>query len=991
MFMLLLLAIAGVLWLGHRVKLLLQLPIDASVKNLMISIPTVPLISINRVTDTTIMLHWDSTLNDQLNDKQSKNDKRDVKDLTDPLVLPQLQPNSISHYILYINGLQAAEINGREVCCELEHLNPATGYQIDLVAFNMAGYRSKSSSVYVRTAAKSLTHAIKDEGMEYPDSIIRSLLSKEERSALVKVRVFKGSTPVNRSRSGTLIDSPGSTPDGKYDQDLSKALTSLTTNERHTHDNPHLTNDVNHLKWMLESLLAEFNSVLKAQKEAETEYKEEEASLIISRNEAKERRKYEDASRASLRQEIKLLEEQRMKGKTRFSKDEKKIEKKNLKIGKQLEEIQKWKDEIKEMKLKEIQFEKERPERIDQYHNEVEILKNEINTIQSEINSIDENLKASISKRKKMDTVKTELEQNASKLAACMDSNGLYNIEGVGIIESIAAMFPEWAKELRNELIIKDQDTFNSWKKAKDELLRKVNQNLKKSKEDYHQYGSQDNKKQTVNSMSHLMRPSLSNSNSFQGSNISPSNFDGSHSRIPSGSNSLILNTENNGMWSQPGSSNLNLTLTPNPTQLINRDPNASSEMNMLYSQRIISDDMNFFPLNADLNQPPTVSTQSINGNTISPNVSQLNTFDSYGNQNLNNYLSTPQNSHVNSINNLNSQGNNILNNNSGNASIGILRSPNSFQTQLVSTNDNFLSSNILDLNGTNSSFNQSNNILSSTGNQGESSWSLVNASNSHGPPNGTMPQSYNYFDQPGANTLVPNFTQEANSGRPRSGSNRTIWSNNNGMTSNGHSIQNLLGTPLNLTATTDSPVQSSNHQQNYLYPQISPENHQTPSFHGLTDTNSINEEIINTSSPFSFKQKIFKFGSPVKSLNNSISTAKNEHEDHEKHTRSSSSLSQSSGFLSSGLTTTSRFFKKHRLSNVSNNGFPAVLEGLDFNGVNSEPNDLEGLLKGRDQDNANNSENYETTTHVGPSTPGGLRRLSFAFGKKEKKNEYEG
>lgn len=797
--MLLLLAIAGIMWLSHRFKMIVQMPVGSSMRSLSIPIPTVPLISVNKITHSTVFLHWDSYSDDEGKD---------------------VNPNSISHYILYVNGIQSNVINGRQQSCTIENLIPSKNYQIDLVTFNVSGYQSRSSPIFIKTSFKKV-NSIKDEGLNYPDSIIKSLLDDDELKSIVRVDNFK-----SRSRSGSLTENTNGSGNNANNS-------SNSSNNKLVHVNlPHLTSDINELKWMLETALAEYNSLLIANNEASIEFNEEELNLSATRNEAKERRRYEDTSKASLRQEIKLLEEQKLKANTRLNKDEKKLEEKKLKIIKQNEDIAKWELKMNEMKESITRFKNEKPQLIEKYQREIEELNKMTFTNFSNFHEIENDLKTEISDRKQLEVTKKKLETLITQLPGCFNFNtGLYNADGIEIIESIIKLFPTWGEQLRDELIIKDQDIFNLWKKGEDELIRAAKGHSLPVQTSSLSVPTSSPPLSTTaipsNSLGHVLNPTNSGSiNSQSIFNVSPdlqfASIDHSHKRIPSNHS-----WGGSDVWSIP---NLNV----NDQNIINLlGDNLFSAPNQISSSPNLTNPLSGY----DYSSPQQQQSQHQQQQAVAqpaPSITSITALSNNAKQ---------------------------LMHKTSNGSLGGLL-----------------------LDGLQTS-----------------------------PLQMTTPQSAPQQPTDWTNTSTTNpFSYVDNGGRGRSGSNRTIWSNNNSILTNSGSlngnnggIHSLLNGSLQMTTEPYYPNGVNTEPQN-----ASDDDHH--------------------SSSFSLKSKIFKFGmSPHKTLSNKTSVTNDEDiitdEDgtsnfhkHSKSTESSSTNGGSNsggGFLASGLTTTSRFFKKHRLS----------------------------------------------------------------------------
>lgn len=469
MVVMLLLAFAGFLWLTNRFSLLLSLPIELSVRALGIPIPRVPLLSVDKVTDTCIVFHWsDVSGNSTGNVKgDTADDAATAKKDTTQANLKETDTSLvISHYVLYINGIETLAIDGMQQTCTLEDLQPSSNYQIDLVAFNNAGFKSRSSPIFVKTAAKPFK-TNNFQTLENIDHVIKTLLQEQERASLMKSDPFKSSqglpaapstTTGTRSRSGTI--------DGNsYPHNNATKQTNTNTNTGTNNNSnaspgstktkhPHLIEDINELKWILEIGLVEVQSLMKSYKEMEMEFEEEEMNLISTRDEARERKKFEDNNRSNLRQEIKMLEEQRVKGATRIKVDEKKIKERSKKIEDMNSEINKLTLEIKEMKEHREFLKKDEPLALKKLDKEAEEVSASILTLLSEISDIEMDVRDEVSLKKQLEEKRTK----TSKLFVRINENiddvtGILNEEGNRYMEELFLLHPEWKDELHEQII----------------------------------------------------------------------------------------------------------------------------------------------------------------------------------------------------------------------------------------------------------------------------------------------------------------------------------------------------------------------------------------------------------------------------------------------------------------------------------------------------------------------------------------------------------
>ncbi|VEU20468.1 DEKNAAC101281 [Brettanomyces naardenensis] len=485
----LILAVLGFIWLAHRLSSLLSVRLDRAVRALNISVPNVPLISVDKVIYNSIVLHWDCAGNDS-ESKETK-ESNPIKESTSstvptgaavgassasslptptsfdgPPLLSQASPASLSHFLLYINGLQAATVSGEKQSCTLEGLNPDTNYQIDLVAFNMAGFRSRSSPIFVKTAAltDSLTFPPSGSALDHPDALLRALLPRASKPGQLMVHeAFR-----SRSRSSTVDGSTGSP---------FEPVEPLRTP-------PNLITDINELKFLLESGLDEVKSLIRSYKEAEQEFKEEESGLVLARSEARQRRRIEDSNRANLRQEIRYLEEQRMKTENRLSGDRRKLEVRLKKMEQKQAQITLWEDSISEMQRKKEERSLEQPLKLEQLTNEIQEFHKEVFSLQAETHGLDTELKEDLNQRRQLDTQKEELAAMFTTIDRETDvQTGLLKPEGQEELDKLLKARPEWSEELMEEVIGIDKRSESQWRELQQREFQKV-ESLKREMEE---------------------------------------------------------------------------------------------------------------------------------------------------------------------------------------------------------------------------------------------------------------------------------------------------------------------------------------------------------------------------------------------------------------------------------------------------------------------------------------------------------------------------
>lgn len=1044
MLIIFILAVAGLLWLAHRFSLLLALPIETSIKNLSIPIPKVPLISVDKVTDTSIVFHWTDVCGNsnqqESNHSNSKIDKKETKDAASDFNRTD-STSKISHYILYINGIETVTINGREQKCTLESLQPGSNYQINLVAFNGLGFRSRSSPIFIKTSAKPIK-TTNFQSLENPDTVIKYLLHEQERASLTKNDTHN--KPTNRSRSGTLDGhSPNGFSIGHQHNENSLAATATATTAKH----PHLIDDINELKWMLESGLEEVQSLMNSYRESEMEFEDEEITLISARNEAKKRRKYEDNNRTNLRQEIKLLEEQRVKGTNRISIDKKKINERLKKIDNYTAQIKNWEIEIENMKEEKEYISKETPHTLKRLKQEIENLNKEIFSSQSEVHETEDDLRDEINLRKSLESQKAkviELFENINKNID--DITGLLGKNGLQYLNELFELKPQWKDELNEQIVLIDEKAQSDYKalqhqewvnfnKMKNEIeeQRKNNNVLSSqlnlglssnntesnsttatnttnvngylyhslSKSNSHSIPSFTNQSFNNNSIRNIVRPRVTASGSFQGSDMLADQLLNRTDSKPSENNDISnhnnTNTNNINNNSQNTNSNLwsmNLGLDSSNNSMI--EP---TSVNMLLPQNLIEgeDFTQLFEtqsknqLSGDISghmslsqsvgltnpssvMPPTNSPSVLSKNADSPNVSSLKGFDIYQNNGINGLaISPPHDNKITSLSALTSSANNQNNILPANSQMNLLRSPRSNMLDLsqVTTTSPFNSTTPmnLSLNGINTS--QSNSEIPSV--------SLFLNTNTDKTNDNPFSKIFESLSNSNNNTLDHNSTDgtagmDFSISRARSSSfGSSIWSNGNRNGQNGNSNWgnlntgngfSFLGDPISMTAAVENNASA------------------------VVEDNGNNGGINNghTSSPSFIKNMMGKFGSsPSKTLSNKtvadeLEEAQNDVVEDRTNPGQLHSRTHSygnSGHHKNSSFGSSRFFKLPRKNSVVSG---AVSEGSNnsANGVNSSAN----LESGGGDADAEQTTEHNISNNSGVGFMG--RKLSFAF-KREK------
>lgn len=1115
MLIIFLLACCGMLWLAHRFSLLLSLPIETSVKSLSIPIPKIPLISVDKVADTTMVFHWNDVSSacnshatsdasgygssDMKQDRKDSKDFKDSKDSKESKETPDSSFNfgssAISHYILYINGIETVAINGQQHKCTLDGLQPGTNYQIDLVAFNMAGFRSRSSPIYVKTSAKP----IKDSNMqslENPDNVIKCLLHEQERASLIRNDPFKASITNGRSRSGTI---EGAHQNSNHNSNGSHHHNENTNSPKTKH--PHLIDDINELKWILESGLEEVQSLMKSYKEAEQEFEEEEINLISACNEARERRKYEDNNRMNLRQEIKLLEEQRVKGTGRISADEKKIKERLKKIENYNSQIEKWRLEIEHMKKKREYLFKENPEVLKKLEQDIVTLNKEIFSSQTEVHEAEDELRDEIAQRKLLENQKVTVIQLFEEINKNInDVTGLLSAEGMESLNRLMELKPEWKEELLREVVEIDEKAESDWKALQQKEWINFN-NMKNEIDEQNKLsllkgapntslgvngvsagissnGIEGNGNATTatnttnvngylynslpsssnntvnsynnlafnsNSMRSMIRPGVSSSGSFHGTEGLPEK-----PGLPNDSGNNTFNSSNNAnIWP------LNLSLDSSGRNMINptTDSLDTTTVDMLLPQNLIDGEdfdqlfetqSKHQPNNEDPIMSPSLSVRGLNKlpassalgnstNSVSPNISQLNNFDVYQGGSLNGLVlnSTPQANKVTSLSAI-ASGNNQNSMMGNSAPLNMIGSPQSLNAYLANS-DNGLSSNLLDLGqaattspfSSNAAMNLGLNGNTANGSDMDPSNVAFNLGSNIGESNNHYSKIFGSLNGPSNATLNDNGNANLDFSLSRARSTSfgsSIWSNgnsgnasNNGTGTWGSKNKangfSFLGAPITMSSTSAGGSQSGlGYSKNHTI-MSSLKNDETKEKERLqvkddlsslhNDSNSDDndeyhngEQSYQPTSPSFLKSMMEKFGSsPTKTISNK--TMENALEDlddivEDKLSKRTNSVSSNSNTTSSGTHQkssslgSSRFFKLSRKNSLISASQHSV--GTNGSGINSNGLGVSSALLVEEEPTSN----ANGALNSGNSGGGFMgRKLSFAF-KRDKDREKE-
>lgn len=780
MLVLLLLTCCGILWLAHRCSLLLSLPLELSVKALNIPIPKIPLISIDKVTNDSICIHW-STDPDTDADADRKQSK--------------LLKSSIAYYQLYLNGLETCKISGTKNKCILKDLKPNNNYQIDLVAFNQTGFRSKSSPVFVKTCANEFDPEIKNL-----DEVVTLLMNKHDRQTMTKnynIPRITNEKPELAQLSNEISNNNGN------------KISSLTS------ANPHLMEDPNDLKYLLESVLLVINENMKSYKAAELDYQEEKANLLTTKQAAQERKNFEDANRSNLRSEIKFLEDQKVKNKSGVDSLNKKINEMSKKIDTFNAKIKEWNLEIERMKKTEKLLINEQPKLLQKLKDDINTLNQEIFFQQSEIHEAEDDLRNEIAKRKLLESHKVKITELFKNINNHIDDNtGLIKPDGMQYLNELLELKPEWKDELYEQFVAIDEKAEQDYKQLQQNEWLKFNKMKNKiNSQRLELMKSKDELSTTATTTTNVNGYFYNSLQTASTGSLVPNNTTGNGNSANTNLNQFSPNSLRNIIRppiTTTGSFNGNMDtgLWTNPAD---NNEHSQNSVNMLLPQNLINGDEGLFD-SQSLNQfnpsisniipppppPPSSAMSTMNSNmsnglnvfTTSPNLQPIANFDLYPTtsaQQQSNFLSTtPQHSRITSLSG-------VL---AANPNVG--SSSNLIQSQLLSspnTSENML------IDPTQSPFNGfQHRSTQSNGSEFDPVSLLLADSNQH---------YGNFFGNDDKNDI----------NRARSSSfGSSIWSNgNNPNTQPGNWGANgfsFLNPPMTMTSTTEEPKDRSSHHE---------------------------------------------------------------------------------------------------------------------------------------------------------------------------------
>lgn len=415
------------LWLAHRLYVLAKIPVPELIKTLNIDIPKASKLSVDNITCSKVHIHWD---------------------------LPLLEHKIVS-FVLYVNGKQASTLNGNVSQCCLSSLFPNTKYKIDLISINSNGYKAKSESIFIKTKPEKLQDY--NILLENPENLFRLLTDNPDVSTVHKLTTPSTITSngearaAGRSRSNTVNSVNGNGTTAPQTNGLASYAASTATNNSFL-PNPKSMDDIEELRYYLESGQEELHTILNQQAQALKDFKEQEYILIEERDKLRDRKKLEDTNRQAIKTEMNLLDDSRRLTELKKSKQESSL------IAKR-KNIQKMESDLNNWNLKIDEFEKHKndlTESEDRVHSEIDsdiaIKKSKIKELQDAISKIDEDIKAINSKKKQKEQLKPQFIKIFKTLGDHTDIGGCLDKEGTKTLEQLKSLDIEVHQKIQKEI-----------------------------------------------------------------------------------------------------------------------------------------------------------------------------------------------------------------------------------------------------------------------------------------------------------------------------------------------------------------------------------------------------------------------------------------------------------------------------------------------------------------------------------------------------------
>lgn len=414
--------LAALSWLCYRLYRFVTIPVVKIVSTLKIGTPPATKVSIDRVSQDSITVHWE---NEPCSGKEGLR-----------------RGGAISHFLLYVNNLQVAIFPNAPralyTCCSINGLRSGEEYQLDFVTVNSMGFINKLPSLYCMTKAAGGGNG---------------RVSGKWRRNTLSVSV---TAPEALAAAGVGAASPGYA-----------SLTSLKDLEAFSIDD---------LKKILVCAQEDLHDVLSQQASLLQDFQESKLQLELELDNLKNYWSQEINLRKSLRSNIKSLENSKMLSDLKLEKINKNIDQTSSKIGKMQSDIDNWsqqeKQQLSRSKLR-GNFEQE----LAQVNEEIDSLSEMVQSCQKEIALQEERNKELNSLKKNVTSDQQDAALSAVVLVkkisdATSEKTGLLTASGEEIVSKLNQSSP-LVKFIREQVKV-DQELDLKWRNRRNRMSKRI-------------------------------------------------------------------------------------------------------------------------------------------------------------------------------------------------------------------------------------------------------------------------------------------------------------------------------------------------------------------------------------------------------------------------------------------------------------------------------------------------------------------------------------
>lgn len=417
-------------WLCYRLYKFLTIPVVKIVSTLKIGTPPATKVSIDRVSEDSITVHWE---NEPVSKKSGKRDS-----------------DAISHFLLYVNNLQVAIFpnapSSLYTCCSITGLESGQEYQLDFVTVNSMGFINKLPSLYCMTKA-----AANGGGS--------GKVSGQWRRNTLSV-------------TAALPDA-GATSNGGFASPAYANLTSLKDLESFSIDD---------LKKILVCAQEDLHDVLSQQSSLLQDFQESKLQLELELENLKNYWSHEINLRKSLRSNIKSLENSKLLSDLKLEKINKNIDQTSSKIQKMQSDIQNWSQQD-EQQFNRSKLRKNFETKLQSVNREIDSLSDMVKACQKEISSQEEkNKELNSLKKNSSSSSSSSLDQQDASMSpvlllkkisdATLEKSGLLTANGEELISKLNPN-SSLVKFVREQLKV-DQELDSKWRSKRNKMTKRI-------------------------------------------------------------------------------------------------------------------------------------------------------------------------------------------------------------------------------------------------------------------------------------------------------------------------------------------------------------------------------------------------------------------------------------------------------------------------------------------------------------------------------------